>query len=663
MEHQRYDINVLIVGGVSTGKSTFINSLFIDQFSEMKIKRTTMIPQIYHETKDINAVLNANEIMDNNKKINEKFNNNAEINSSDPLTELEYFVPRIHDFVNLHNNVYLNFYDTPGLNDSKTKKIYYEYIEKNLHKFDIIIFMIDINNALNTSDETEILELILKGIEHNESEGKTNELIILVNKCDDMHLDNKILVQDKEHTELMEQIMQISSHFIHKIHPTLIYKILPISCENAFIYRMFNKNNNIDIGQKYLDKLGYDICGKNKWLKLSDIERKYKVKKYMSKGTNEEIQRTGFPQLKNYLESVLDANKQYDFLMNKIKHESNIILTNKVKYETDQNNASHKFMTAPFITQLYELFKETNRIGKMLSVNTKNCVIEFVEHIISNYALINKNELINTTDMKHIKEILIMITNLFSDVQLNKCQQEIVKLEKKLADYYKDEIKSCMVIEDALNNLDNLISNTNDRTIWISCLNNIILDKRYLVINNEYLDTFYGFSDKEFIKYLYHIASKYRLTTEDSIDITYNKMRDIYTKHNNVKYKRYTDFYDFSPVELVQNLQNIASRYKLSAEESADIAYNLLLNMYKNLANNHYTKYCSDLHLASYSFGAKSHWNEYKTHNVNLAYKKRNIEFWSSRFYESVKTTDSNDFISYNLYLENYLCKQWSKCE
>lgn len=40
-------INFGIIGCVSSGKSTLLNSLFCDTYSDMKIKRTTMIPQVY----------------------------------------------------------------------------------------------------------------------------------------------------------------------------------------------------------------------------------------------------------------------------------------------------------------------------------------------------------------------------------------------------------------------------------------------------------------------------------------------------------------------------------------------------------------------------------------------------------------------------------------
>ena len=50
---KRNQINVAIFGPVSTGKSTFLNLLFVASYSDMKLKRTTMTPHVYFETESI----------------------------------------------------------------------------------------------------------------------------------------------------------------------------------------------------------------------------------------------------------------------------------------------------------------------------------------------------------------------------------------------------------------------------------------------------------------------------------------------------------------------------------------------------------------------------------------------------------------------------------
>lgn len=52
---EQYDaINVAIIATVRTDKSTLTNSLFVEQYSDMNIKKTRAMPQIYIETQKLN---------------------------------------------------------------------------------------------------------------------------------------------------------------------------------------------------------------------------------------------------------------------------------------------------------------------------------------------------------------------------------------------------------------------------------------------------------------------------------------------------------------------------------------------------------------------------------------------------------------------------------
>jgi GTPase Era involved in 16S rRNA processing len=67
-------IDIAIIGPVSAGKSTLLNTIFVDNFSEMKIKRNTMQPQIYvggSDSFDPNQILEIN-TESNLKHYNEK---------------------------------------------------------------------------------------------------------------------------------------------------------------------------------------------------------------------------------------------------------------------------------------------------------------------------------------------------------------------------------------------------------------------------------------------------------------------------------------------------------------------------------------------------------------------------------------------------------------
>ena len=182
------------MGAVSAGKSTLVNTIFAETFSKCKIKRTTMTPQIYLET-DAAKTETANEINEKNTEINNKLiakTQAGETVTLDDIKETVYLVPKVHDFTELEKDIYLTIYDIPGLNDGRTKDVYFEYIENNFNKFDIVIFVVDINSALNTSDEVDILVKIVENCKLNsEKYGIHNKLVILANKCDEMSLSSK----------------------------------------------------------------------------------------------------------------------------------------------------------------------------------------------------------------------------------------------------------------------------------------------------------------------------------------------------------------------------------------------------------------------------------------------------------------------------------------
>lgn len=206
-------INVAIYGSVSAGKSTITNALFIEQFSDMRIKRTTALPQVYMECVNPQNY-DAKKILETNREKNIAIMARTE-DSSKPLRyeeieEIKYDVPKMFDFVELCDGVSFNIYDTPGLNDSKTKNIYFKYVKENIYKIDIAIIVFDVMNALNTSDDIAILDLVLDGIKENANKGITTNLIILLNKCDAMKEENGCMVPDDEEIkEMVEQAKNI----------------------------------------------------------------------------------------------------------------------------------------------------------------------------------------------------------------------------------------------------------------------------------------------------------------------------------------------------------------------------------------------------------------------------------------------------------------------
>ena len=309
-DSNRNQINIAILGAISAGKSTLLNTLFANTYSDCKIKRTTMMPQIYLETEKMNTRA-AKKIRETNSTINKELIELSESGkqvTKEDIIEIQHLVPKIYDFLDLEKNIYLTIYDIPGLNDGRTKDLYFEYINTNFNKFDIIIFVVDITSALNTSDEVDILENIITNCKNNnEKYDIHNKLIILANKCDEMSIsDDGTLILEEEHEEMMSQLNKLVDEKIKGIFPSLEHEIKPISCEDSYIYRMFNRNPEFELDMKYLNKFGYNEYGKSKWNKLKESERRAKIKELLDDINMEETMNiTGFNGFKNLLNSYL----------------------------------------------------------------------------------------------------------------------------------------------------------------------------------------------------------------------------------------------------------------------------------------------------------------------------------------------------------------------
>jgi GTPase Era involved in 16S rRNA processing len=196
-------LNIGILGCISTGKSTLMNSLFAQTYSDMKIKKTTMCPQVYQTDKKI--VKNksyAKDVRKQNEELNKKLYDEGTANKCEEILYQVLPIPDIFDELKNGDKIEYRIYDIPGLNDSATKNIFYDYVRKNFYKFDVVIYNIDINSGLNTTDELDILNLIKSCVTELKTKyNKEVKLIIICNKCDDMRLTDDSEIEGNDEIE------------------------------------------------------------------------------------------------------------------------------------------------------------------------------------------------------------------------------------------------------------------------------------------------------------------------------------------------------------------------------------------------------------------------------------------------------------------------------
>ena len=315
-------INIAFVGTISAGKTTLLNAIFTEPLGNVHIKKTTLLPHIYHET--TGPTQDSIAIKCNTDTKNGIFLKSIEDGNFEKLEEINYNVNKIIDFVTFRKDIYLVLYDIPGLNDSTTKEIYYNYIDSIFMKINIIVWTVDVNSSINTSDEIDICNKLITGIKNNYDKYRINtKLIILLNKCDDMYIGNQgNLVLDEDRKYMYDQAKKIIDTRISSIYPEYKYDMITISSENAYIYRMIKKGSFNDLDMKYMNKLGYNEYSKSEWNNFSENEKKGMIHRKLDIDMiNNRMINTGFNNFRNVLQCMINERGEMNFLLDRIKSE------------------------------------------------------------------------------------------------------------------------------------------------------------------------------------------------------------------------------------------------------------------------------------------------------------------------------------------------------
>lgn len=325
------EISIALVGCVSTGKTTLLNALFLNKYSDMKIKRTTMLPQVYHEIRTTTKVLKTAKMINQetsaiNNEIIKKTENGDNLEYKD-CKQIDFYVQPIEHMNVLRKGVKFAVYDIPGLNDVRTKSTYFEWMKNNFYKFDIIVFVIDVMSAINSSDEMDILNMLCENTSLMfRKHAKLIKMINVVNKCDNMTFDGINPIPAEDYDDLFAQvtttikqkyeeykIMDICTNDKNPI-------VIPMCTKDAFIYRMLKNNQSFisEITDDQISTIGVNAIGK-RFLKdfKTKVYRRKAVEKILSEDlatADDSILMSGFGQFQNILKSLLEDAQQYDIV-------------------------------------------------------------------------------------------------------------------------------------------------------------------------------------------------------------------------------------------------------------------------------------------------------------------------------------------------------------
>lgn len=541
-------INFGIIGCVSSGKSTLLNSLFCDTYSDMKIKRTTMIPQVYQcDPKIQKNKTYAKEIRKQNEEINTKIikqTENKTALSIQDCYETVYKVPPIENFIKLPSNINVAIFDIPGLNDSQTKKIYFQYLHENFYKFDYILFVIDIQSALNTSDEMDILKLIKENIlDIKKKYNKDIKLLVICNKCDNMELNdmNQLEMDEPELEEMYEQIIKTLKNDL-----PINYDIVKYSAQNTYIYRMLSAENTLD--PNHFDRVGCEQFGRPQWKTYKENSTPEKLISLLKQkiNFNNELKRTGYSGLIDKINKSVSTTSE--ILLNKI----NIIEDVIVKKEKDLPKLNILF------DNIYKYIKEIKLFDKDINIDKIITNIKCFWHNI----LLTTFPFVTITSINHNN----IKTNYYQTLIKYQDNYKGVQFDTFISDY-KDKETDYLV-----SNLDTIMLNSYS-------LNNIIDTFQNICKNNDD-----NLPIDKIMKYIYKIPindiEELLISLEEIFLIDYKEICNIYMNY----YKNYKNYSISSPLDKIKMFA-LSNLYMKEYISTNNINYSILSIIVKELTS------------------------------------------------------------------------------
>lgn len=263
-----FTLRCTVVGPVSSGKSTLFNAIAANLYAEYLVKQTTMVPTVYTEATDGVVPDVPASILDLNMKMNRKYWESPELlQTMESLPYVKHTVPNFGEEFTFA--MPLAFYDVPGLDDGNSESVYFKYLEQvgsSMHMFVMVVDLL--GDPFNKSGSRRILDKI---VAITQSHNRPVRLLIVVNKCDNMFLNDYDTLEfdDPEHKELFEQVTSVVNDSC-KSADNLECSVVPLSAADAHVYRMMHYHPETELPIKDINRIGLKEVGRSQWNRKSE---------------------------------------------------------------------------------------------------------------------------------------------------------------------------------------------------------------------------------------------------------------------------------------------------------------------------------------------------------------------------------------------------------
>jgi hypothetical protein len=191
---------------------------------------------------------------------------------------------------------------------------------------------------------------------------------------------------------MIYQVEKILDRTIDEIYPNLCYQMIPISCEDAFISRIYKRYPAIKLDDKFLNKIGINNFGKRAWNKLNSSKKSAKLKELVKDDSLLDL--TGFNSLKQSLKNDLSSKGQLGYILDNLyKHYNNFILD-----KTKVHDAS--YYCNKFVTYLSDLNKYREVCCEIDNVKFNKKKNRYSLNLYDNFKILFSNYL-HTLTVKH----------------------------------------------------------------------------------------------------------------------------------------------------------------------------------------------------------------------------------------------------------------------